>query len=321
MYTIKQAAARSGVSVPTLRAWERRYGVVQPTRTASGYRLYDDEAIARVTAMRHLVTTEGWQPRQAAERVRTATDLGALRPLVEQPGSASDNGVSPEPAVSSRAAADFVAAAKGLDMPAMEDVLDETFAVQRFELAMERVVFPALRAIGDAWSAGEIDVALEHAASEMVRRRLAHFYDAAGRGERIPSVLVGLPPASQHELGAFAFAVASRRAGLDVLYLGANVPAESWLRVARETGAPVVVMAIVTAVDVIAGTAVVEALQVVDRPPRCLLGGPSARDLAGVPGSTLLPESLDAAVSVLADTLHGTAARANRRRSGPARRV
>ena len=42
MYTIKQAAARSGLSVPTVRAWERRYGVVHPERTASGYRLYDD---------------------------------------------------------------------------------------------------------------------------------------------------------------------------------------------------------------------------------------------------------------------------------------
>ena len=46
MYKIKEAAARSGVSVPLLRAWERRYGIVSPTRTASGYRLYDEDALA-----------------------------------------------------------------------------------------------------------------------------------------------------------------------------------------------------------------------------------------------------------------------------------
>ena len=48
MYTIRQASIRSGVNVPLIRAWERRYGVVSPSRTAAGYRLYDDEAIATV---------------------------------------------------------------------------------------------------------------------------------------------------------------------------------------------------------------------------------------------------------------------------------
>ena len=57
MYTIKQAAARSGVGIPLLRAWERRYGIVHPVRTASRYRLYDDESIARLRAMRRLVET------------------------------------------------------------------------------------------------------------------------------------------------------------------------------------------------------------------------------------------------------------------------
>ena len=49
MYTIKQAAARTGVAIPTIRAWERRYGVVAPTRTAAGYRLYDDDTLNRLT--------------------------------------------------------------------------------------------------------------------------------------------------------------------------------------------------------------------------------------------------------------------------------
>src|SRR3954467_3070727 len=79
MYTIKQAATRTGLTVPTIRAWERRYGVVAPARTAAGYRLYDDAAGARLSAMRSLVETEGWRPSQAAERVADpTTDLAAL---------------------------------------------------------------------------------------------------------------------------------------------------------------------------------------------------------------------------------------------------
>lgn len=80
MYTIKEASARSGVGIPLLRAWERRYGVVVPTRTSSGYRLYDDAAIGRLQAMRQLIGA-GWSAKQAAERVRGASgvDFPSLR--------------------------------------------------------------------------------------------------------------------------------------------------------------------------------------------------------------------------------------------------
>src|SRR3954452_12035614 len=73
MYTIKQAAQRARVSVPLLRAWERRYHVVQPERTASGYRLYDDRAIARLQAMRALID-QGWSPSNAAARLLREDD-------------------------------------------------------------------------------------------------------------------------------------------------------------------------------------------------------------------------------------------------------
>src|SRR5690349_22977147 len=68
MYNIKQAAERAGVTIPVLRAWERRYGIVRPARTPSGYRRFDDEAIARVRAMRGLVD-DGWSPSAAAAAI------------------------------------------------------------------------------------------------------------------------------------------------------------------------------------------------------------------------------------------------------------
>ena len=82
MYTIKQAAARSGLSVPTVRAWERRYGIVHPVRTASGYRLYDDARHRTAIAMRQLVEHDGMRPSQAAEQMRIADD--GCRALVER---------------------------------------------------------------------------------------------------------------------------------------------------------------------------------------------------------------------------------------------
>jgi methylmalonyl-CoA mutase cobalamin-binding subunit len=307
MYTIKQAAARTGLPIPTIRAWERRYGIGAPTRTAAGYRLYDDEALARLRAMRHLVDVEGWRPSQAAERVLAAgADVSALADWSVEPVGGA-NGSSDAGLASSRAAIGaFLEAARRLDIRAMEQVLDESFAARRFEQAMDLVVFPAMRAVGEAWAAGDIDVAREHAASETVRRRLARFFDATGPAVGRPRVLVGLPPGGHHELGAFAFAVAARRAGLDALYLGANVPVEGWLRTVRETGVAAIVLGVVTTSDAGSAAAVVEALRSVERPPICVIGGPSADALGTESGAVRLPESIEAGVIALGDLVGST---------------
>ena len=318
MYTIKQAAARTGLSVALIRVWERRYGVVQPNRTPAGYRLYDDAAIARLAAMQQLVA-QGWAPSQAAQRL--------LEPDVDLSGLAGATTVNPRPMVSSGRGFDqfgatptlpssaghgerdlslvsgLVSAARELDVPAMERILDECFAAQRFELVIEGVVSPALRAIGSSWAEGTIDVAAEHAASETIRRRLARFFDAAGLGDRVPTVIVGLPPTAHHEIGAFAFAVAARRAGLDVLYLGANVPVASWARTVNETGASVIVLGVAAPSDVDAAAEVIEALRLTERPPACLIGGPFAADAPDAIGTVRLPAPLDAAVAVVVEIL------------------
>ena len=313
MYTIREAAARTRLNVPTIRAWERRYGVVKPARTAAGYRLYDEAAIARLDAMRRLVDDDGWRPSQASEHVLSfGDDLTKLAALGRSPGTSlgaesdgyaatSETGGDASPAGASIRA--FLEATRQLDIGAQDAVLDIAFARQRFEPAMRDVVFPALRGVGERWSTGEIDVAAEHAASETVRRRLAQLYDAAGRpGAGVP-ILVGLPPGSRHELGAFAFAVAARRAGLDVLYLGADVPLESWLRTARETRAPVVVLGAVTSADVSSAMAVADGLRTLDPPPRCVLGGPPAQELPSRSDLRALPDSLDAAVAEIVEVV------------------
>ena len=306
MYTIKQAAARTNLTVATLRAWERRYGVVQPTRTAARYRLYDESSLARLAAMRQLVVAEGWRPSQAAQHVLAAdVDLGSIlgrAHAVEQgPGSDLRTPESTSPATASVAA--FLDAARRLDVPGIDRILDETFAGQRFELALEAVVFPALHAVGTAWAAGEIDVGAEHAASETVRRRLAHFYDASTHGGRAPLAIVGLPPTGRHEIGAFAFAVAARRVGISVLYLGADVPLSSWVDTVQTATAPIVVLGVIVGSDVAAAELVIGSLHRSAAPPVCVVGGPLAGELPEALGAIRLPERLDDAVAVLRELL------------------
>ena len=286
MYTIKEAAQRTGVNVALLRAWERRYGIVAPVRTEAGYRIYDDAAIGRIRAMRTLVT-DGWSPRQAAAHI-TSTQakefpLAALaaqpldtRPLTEQ----------------SRM---LVEAAARIDGPAIERALDDIFAMGSFERMVDDHLYPALVALGDAWARGEVDVAGEHAASAAALRRLGMAFDAAGSSAAgDASVLVGLPPGSRHELPALGFATALRRAGISATYLGPDVPIKSWVTAVRQAHVRAAVIGVMTAEDMAGAAAVVRALR--DRQPELLIavGGRHSRELSG--GSAHLPEPLVDAV-------------------------
>jgi DNA-binding transcriptional MerR regulator/methylmalonyl-CoA mutase cobalamin-binding subunit len=301
MYNIKQAAARAGVSVPVLRAWERRYGIVEPPRTPSGYRQFDDAAVARIRAMRELVEA-GWAPSNAAAAIRS----GEV-PISEVTSDArpqSDDAPTDVPAEAVRDR--FVAAAGALDPAALERVLDDTFARGSFERVASDALFPALRALGDAWASGEVSVAGEHLASAAVQRRLGLALDAAGRpagagphGGAAP-VIVALPPGGRHELGALAFAVAASRAGLPVSYLGPDLPVDDWLRAASNAAA--VVIGMVTSRDRTAALDVARRLRAAEPGLVIALGGPSA----SVPDdldATLLPPSLPDGVDALADAI------------------
>ena len=299
MYTIKQAAQRAGLSVPTVRAWERRYGVVHPVRTTAGYRLYDAEAIARLVAMRHLVEGRGLRPSQAADQLLSpGFDIAALAADAASRPDAAEDGRGDRGEVDF---ASFLDAAIDLDIPRMEAILDEWFAAARFEAAMEKAVFPALRAIGEAWSSGEVDPAMEHAASETIRRRLAHFFDAAAANGTGRPIVIGLPPGGHHEIGALAFGTAARRGGLDVIYLGANVPVESWLTAVRTAGARIAVIGAVSPSDVPQVTGVVAALGRLDAPPVVAVGGSHAMEVADHGGALILPERLDEAVRAVGE--------------------
>jgi DNA-binding transcriptional MerR regulator/methylmalonyl-CoA mutase cobalamin-binding subunit len=221
VYTIKHAAELTGVPVATLRAWERRYGVVTPRRTDSGYRLYDERSLNIITAIRDLVAA-GWSAQQAATEVKRRQTNPVPQPaagVVAAPGAqASDHPF-----------AELVAAAADLDPIRLANLLDDQFSRGSFEAVVDGWLMPALDEIGQAWADGRISVAGEHLVAHAIGRRLAAAYDAAARDPRGVSVIVGLPPGAHHELGILAFATAARRVGLATTYLGADLPAQDWL--------------------------------------------------------------------------------------------
>ena len=291
MYTISEAAERAGVSVDVLRAWERRYGVVTPQRTPSGYRLYDVATINRVRAMRHLVE-EGWSPSAAATRIRETPDDDVIEEAPRR--TASPTGADAEAdALIDR----FVSAAAALDAASLTRVIDEMGSRASFEPVVEIHLFPALRALGAAWASGAVSVAAEHAASAAVARWLGSAFEAAAVSRPdVRPILVGLPPGARHELGALAFATACRRAGLAVRYLGADLPAAEWAQAARDTKATTAAIGVPTASDAGAARAVAKALRRASPELHVAFGGRCAAEMRG---ATVLPESLTDAVAAL----------------------
>lgn len=298
MYNIKQAAARAGVTVPVLRAWERRYGIVSPGRSSGGYRQFDEESVARVRTMRTLVD-EGWSPSAAAaaildgsapvrEEQSPSAPIGAALPV-----SAPPQGTSAGEATALRQR--FLDAARELQPDAVEAVLDDLFARGSFERVAQDLLFPTLEALGEAWAAGIVSVAGEHMASSAVLRRLGQALDAAGTvAFRGAPIIVGLPPGARHELGALAFAVVARRAGLAVTYVGADLPVEDWL--AAIEGASAAVIGVATARDRTAAVGL--ARRLLEARPELVvaLGGRSAQP---APGVLRLPTELTESVATV----------------------
>ncbi len=285
VYTVGRAAELTGIPRDTLRKWESRYGVVRPARSEGGYRMYDDDALRRLAAMRDLVDA-GWSPREAAARVLSRADGDGAG--AEAPDGLGDlDGLT--------------RAAEEMDPRLLLQALAEGLPGDDLELEVDRWLLPSLTRLGLAWRDGRVTVAGEHFASAGVQRRLAQLFDGVPpAAATAPHVVVGLARGSRHELGVLAFAALLRHHGIRVTYVGGDLPGEAWLATVRALSPDAVVVGVPIAEDVPAVREVVSTL--VAHTPGVLVGVGGAhqdRVTGGVPLGHVVGE----AASRLADRL------------------
>ncbi|HBX80674.1 MAG TPA: transcriptional regulator [Propionibacteriaceae bacterium] len=285
MYTVSQVSALTGVAEGTLRVWERRYGVVSPQRSSGGYRLYDEGQLTRLREMATLVRG-GVPASRAAETVSA---------LLAYSGDIPDADAWPP-------ADALIDAAASLEPARLDAVIAQAFGAAPFEQVAETWLLPALVRLGRAWESGRLTVAQEHFASAGLMRAVAGVFDEAQPDAAGAPVLVGLPPGERHEVALFAFATCLRRAGENVIYLGADVPAPDWQRAAETRRARAVVLGVHTTAAVVEARAVVARLNEVALPLSIWVGGALRHDLAGVHH---LPDSVASAASELHLSLLG----------------
>jgi len=205
---IGQLADRVGVSPAVLRAWERRYGLLEPVRTPHGYRLYGAKDEERVRAMLALLAG-GVAAREAAGIVSA--------------GGASGNAEPGRDAVTGDAGQALGSALERFDEAAAHSELDSLLARYTAAAVFSTVVLPYLADLGDRWARGQATVAQEHFASTLVRGRLlgvARGWDG-GYG---PRAVLACPHGERHDIGLLSFGLVLRELGWRITFLGADTP-------------------------------------------------------------------------------------------------
>ena len=259
---IGELAAKVGVSTHVLRAWESRYGLLRPVRSAGGYRLYgheDERRVREVIALRDQGVSAAEASRRvlAAERGGTSGHdddsaegsgqaggrerraRGATASGAGTPNGSAPPGLRADPPM---LVAQLLDAVTALDEDRAHAVLDTAFHERSVESAIIDVLLPLFVRVGEMWELGRIGIAQEHFASSLVRRRLGALSLTWGVGTG-PVAVLACPPGEFHDIVLLSFGVLLGRAGWRIRYLGPDTPIHSLSQAARLTQADAVVLA------------------------------------------------------------------------------
>ena len=225
---IGELSRRSGVSRELLRAWERRYGLLRPTRSPGGLRLYSADDLGRVREMQ-----------QHLAGGLAAAEAAALA------GQSEGEHAVPSLRAPETARAELAAALDAFDEPRAQSTLDQLLSEATVESVLSDVILPYLADLGERWERGEATVAQEHFSTSVLRGRLLGLARGWGRGVG-PLALLACLPGERHELGLMAFGLALRSHGWRVAYFGSDTPLETIDEAADALGPSLIVLSAVT---------------------------------------------------------------------------
>ncbi len=223
VFNLKAVVQETGVAAPTLRTWERRYGLPCPRRTPSGRRLYSrrDIETVRWLAARQ---SEGMTIGQAVALWRSLEEAGQ-DPLARYPRRPVEYSPTEQEALERWRDA-WVAACLAFDESAADAAFGQALAMFPPEVVCTEVLREGLFWIGEAWYRGDATVHQEHFASYLAARRVQALLSTLPPPSRPDLVLVVCPPGEHHAFSPLLLTYLLRRASWRVLYLGADLPVE-----------------------------------------------------------------------------------------------
>ena len=213
-HRIHRVAKLTGLSKDVIRVWERRYGFVKPSRSSNRYREYSDEEVALLRFVKAQMEQGATIGSLAAEghdslvaRMRVATPVSSEQ---QQPHD--------------RLLDDLIGSLDPVDKAGFERRLNGAVAVIPFDEAVQRILLPLQRRIGELWHQGRLDTAVEHYVTKIIQQKLFSVMNQLPVNEFGPRVLIACPEGETHEIGAQAVAYIAATKGCHVYYLGPDLP-------------------------------------------------------------------------------------------------
>lgn len=247
LHPINVVVRRTGLSVHVIRAWEKRYRAVAPARTKTNRRLYSDADIHRLRLLRQAVLAGrsiGQIAHLPSEKLLRLIDTDEATKSLSQPVETSLQETSEQSLL-----AHCLAAVERFDPEALSEALSRSSISLGQIIAIDEVVAPLMREIGNSWHEGSLRILHEHMAAGVVRTYLGNALEGYDRAETSPAAVSAAPSREMHELGALACAVAAAAEGWRVAYLGPNMPAEEIIKASELIKARAIMLSITSPMD------------------------------------------------------------------------
>jgi DNA-binding transcriptional MerR regulator len=235
-YRIGMVAKLSDLTTHTIRMWERRYGAVTPHRSEGGGRLYGDAEVERLRKLKRLVDAG-----HSIGRIATLADDELSELLQKHVGDPKAPAIDFDAEDAVRV---FLEALSSLDLDKAEAVLKRVADKLPPRQLIRDVLLPLQHEIGRRWHVGTLEVAHEHAASQLLRTILGSFASAAAAQSGTRVCVATTPPGQRHDFGALMAGIIASLNGYRALYLGGDLPVEDIVRTVRESGAELLLLSI-----------------------------------------------------------------------------
>lgn len=242
-FNLKAVLQETNIAADTLRAWERRYGLPMPQRTAGGHRLYsqhDIEIIKWLLARQ----AEGFSISRAVDlwNEKTSAGVDLLADVIPSAHLQLPAIYIPSGTTLDSIRVEWINACMRFSESNAEQVLNQAFSIFPVEAVCIDVLQKAMSEIGQLWYENKVTVQQEHFASGLAMRRLDALLAASPAPSRNQTVMVGCPANEWHTFTVLLLALLLRRRGLNVIYLGANVPADQFEDTVKSVKANLVIL-------------------------------------------------------------------------------
>mgnify|MGYP006285624797 CR=1 FL=1 len=233
-YPIKYVSLRTGFSQNLIRTWENRYKLLDPERTETNRRLYSNKDIDKLLAIKKALN--------AGMKIGELSDMSTediQKIAADTQEEAGEMEVSPSDAVNKA-----ITYIKDFKQKELKEYLGKQKIRRSKKDYITGLLIPILTKIGDYWESGRLRISQEHFASSIIREELSALIETPG-DKNSPKLICCTPKGQEHDLIALAISALLSMTGIQIVFLGANVPAEEIIATAEQTNAMAVVLSII----------------------------------------------------------------------------